>query len=376
MLLVFVFRIKRPAAWFSRRSFLLLLTALVALGGWAAAAIWRTGQSDARFAVAAARDSVRRALKLVRPQLPDTARLIDRLVADAEVISAQEAGALPWDRTPGRAESAWTRVHTTTRQAVVDIRTRTAVSEKRWQDLATAATAQVRQALEEAGEAGVGAREAAAARRAEYHLDLARKYAATGAYDRANVAAMMALDFSQIVHKSWKELHARFAEPRNLTLWRTWVQETIAQSKRDGVAAIVVDKLKRRLHVYQRGERIATLEAELGAKGLRRKLHSGDQATPEGRYRVVQVKEGRATKYYKALLINYPNGEDYARYRMARSIGQVPGRAGIGNLIEIHGDGGQGRDWTNGCVALSNKDMDYVYARSRVGTPVTIVGTF
>jgi murein L,D-transpeptidase YafK len=250
------------------------------------------------------------------------------------------------------------------------------VAAGRWKELSAAATAQVRQALEEAGEAGVGAREAAAARRAEYHLDLAEKYAATGAFDRANVAAMMALDFSQIVHKSWKDLHARFGDSRNLTLWRSWVNDTIALSRRDGISAIVVDKLKRRLHVYQRGERIATLEAELGAKGLRRKLHSGDQATPEGRYRVVQVKEGRSTKYYKALLINYPNSEDHARYRMARATGQVPGRAGIGNLIEIHGDGGQGRDWTNGCVALSNKDMDYVFARSRVGTPVTIVGTF
>ena len=376
MLLVFVFRLKRPAALFSRRSFLLLLTALVGLGGWAAASVHRAGRTEARFSVEASRDAVRRALRTVRPDLPDTARLIDRLVADAEVSSAQETHALPWDRSPGRAESAWVRVHTTTRQALLDIRSRTAVAAGRWKELSAAATAQVRQALEEAGEAGVGAREAAAARRAEYHLDLAEKYAATGAFDRANVAAMMALDFSQIVHKSWKDLHARFGDSRNLTLWRSWVNDTIALSRRDGISAIVVDKLKRRLHVYQRGERIATLEAELGAKGLRRKLHSGDQATPEGRYRVVQVKEGRSTKYYKALLINYPNSEDHARYRMARATGQVPGRAGIGNLIEIHGDGGQGRDWTNGCVALSNKDMDYVFARSRVGTPVTIVGTF
>jgi L,D-peptidoglycan transpeptidase YkuD (ErfK/YbiS/YcfS/YnhG family) len=54
----------------------------------------------------------------------------------------------------------------------------------------------------------------------------------------------------------------------------------------------------------------------------------------------------------------------------------VPLRAGVGSLIEIHGDGGQGRDWTDGCVALSNSDMDRVFARARVGTPVTIVGTF
>jgi L,D-peptidoglycan transpeptidase YkuD (ErfK/YbiS/YcfS/YnhG family) len=54
----------------------------------------------------------------------------------------------------------------------------------------------------------------------------------------------------------------------------------------------------------------------------------------------------------------------------------VPANAGIGSLIEIHGEGGQGRDWTDGCVALSNSDMDRVFSHARVGTPVTIVGTF
>lgn len=123
---------------------------------------------------------------------------------------------------------------------------------------------------------------------------------------------------------------------------------------------------------------MATLEAEIGAKGLKRKLHAGDMATPEGRYRVVQVKDGRSTKYYKALLdLTTPT----PRTTPATAWGgrpQVPVRAGIGNLIEIHGDGGQGRDWTNSgcCSSLTNKDMDLVFARSRVGTPVTIVGTF
>lgn len=373
--MVDLLRIMRPAVSF-RRSFLFLSIGLLALLGATTVWIHRTGESPSRFSVAASRRAAHRALRVVRPESPDTAKLVDRLVADAEVITAQEGAAPPWDRSPGRVETAWVRVLTTVRRAAVDINTRAAAAEKRWKELAAAASTQVAQAHEEAGEAGVGARESSAARRAEYHLGLARKFAASRAFDRANVSAMMALDFAQVVHKSWKDLHARFGEPRNLATWRGWVEETIAQSRRDGGSAIVIDKLKRRLYLYQRGERVATLEAEIGAKGLKRKLHAGDMATPEGRYRVVQVKDGRSTKYYKALLINYPNSEDYARYRMGRATGQVPVRAGIGNLIEIHGDGGQGRDWTNGCVALTNKDMDLVFARSRVGTPVTIVGTF
>jgi lipoprotein-anchoring transpeptidase ErfK/SrfK len=53
----------------------------------------------------------------------------------------------------------------------------------------------------------------------------------------------------------------------------------------------------------------------------------------------------------------------------------VPDGTGPGSLIEIHGHGGTGRDWTDGCVALSNEDMDQLFSRVRVGTPVTIVGT-
>ena len=88
----------------------------------------------------------------------------------------------------------------------------------------------------------------------------------------------------------------------NLALWRSWVEETVAQSRRDQEHAIIVDKLKRKLYVYA-GSRIATLDAE-PAPELRQKMHSGDQAR-RGRYRVVQLKSGRRTICYKALLINY-----------------------------------------------------------------------
>ena len=45
-----------------------------------------------------------------------------------------------------------------------------------------------------------------------------------------------------------------------------------------------------------------------------------------------------------------------------------------GGSIQIHGEGGRGRDWTRGCVAVSNRDMDDLFSRVSVGTPVTIVG--
>jgi len=54
--------------------------------------------------------------------------------------------------------------------------------------------------------------------------------------------------------------------------------------------------------------------------------------------------------------------------------GQLPRGAALGGLIEIHGEGGRGKDWTKGCVALSNDDIDDLYRKVGVGTPVTIVG--
>jgi hypothetical protein len=44
--------------------------------------------------------------------------------------------------------------------------------------------------------------------------------------------------------------------------------------------------------------------------------------------------------------------------------GEISKKTGIGNLIEIHGDGGKGVHWTDGCVALENKEMDLVYSLS------------
>ena len=76
-----------------------------------------------------------------------------------------------------------------------------------------------------------------------------------------------------------------------------------------------------------------------------------------------------------ALLLHHPNADDRRAYAQARRSGEVPDGAGIGGLIEIHGEGGLGRDWTRGCVALTNPDMDDLFTHVDVGTPVTIVGS-
>lgn len=323
-----------------------------------------------------ARASAFRAVTELRADMPAAARQVDRLIAQAEVVTADEQTAPFWEQSPGRVETSWARVLATARTSLADLRLREDASRKRWLALAPGLEADVRRAQTESNEAGVGRREISAAKQASLKWGLAQHYAAIGEYDRALEEAEAATSFNRVVRTSFETLHSRFSEPKNLKKWQQLVAETIARSKAEGSTALIIDKLKRKLHVYSAGNRIATFDAELGAKGLKQKLHAGDQATPEGRYRVTEARGPGRTKFYKALLLDYPNAEDRARYAFGKKTGAVPLRAGIGSLIEIHGDGGQGRDWTDGCVALTDGDMDKVFARSRVGTPVTIVGTF
>jgi murein L,D-transpeptidase YafK len=221
----------------------------------------------------------------------------------------------------------------------------------------------------------LGYREAKALRHALYLRDLANRHAQNQNWGEAAAQGEEALASIGVVDKGYLALHSRFHDPSERRRWTSWAEETIGQSRRSGGIAIVVDKLARKLEVYDGGKKIATFSAELGANGLKPKRYAGDRATPEGRYRVTEVRGTNATKFYKALMLSYPNGEDRARFELLKRRGEIPQRAGIGSLIEIHGEGGEGRDWTDGCVALRNRDMDALFQYARVGTPVTIVGT-
>ena len=170
-------------------------------------------------------------------------------------------------------------------------------------------------------------------------------------------------------------LAARYVDRDQLRQWRRWKEETIQGSRRSGGAAILVNKNERQLTLYVAGRAVETYHAEFGFNHLQRKIRSGDGATPEGRYHIISKKDRGRSKYYRALEIDYPNDDDRRRFERARRAGQVPTNARPGGLIELHGDGGRGWDWTRGCVALSNHDIDRLYPRVQVGTPVTIIGS-
>lgn len=162
---------------------------------------------------------------------------------------------------------------------------------------------------------------------------------------------------------------------KNFSRWQEWAGKTIRESRERGSYAIVVEKIPGVCYLYHRGEKKYTFEVEFGKNWMGDKVSKGDNATPEGRYTITKKLSNGATKYHKALLINYPNQQDLEEFRVMVQRGQLPSGTKIGGLIEIHGEGGRGGNWTEGCVALRSSDMDVLFKYAGKGTPVTIIGS-
>ncbi len=144
----------------------------------------------------------------------------------------------------------------------------------------------------------------------------------------------------------------------------------------DKIDKIVVYKGKRILETYRNGKKIDSYRMSLGANGGANggdKVKSGDYKTPEGSYKIVRKKCDN--RLYKSLMISYPDASDRAR---ASAKGVNPG-----GYITIHGQpkwnaDGRGdsytlsRDWTEGCMAVPNRDMDALWRAVENGVKVEI----
>jgi len=156
--------------------------------------------------------------------------------------------------------------------------------------------------------------------------------------------------------------------------WNRLANDAIAAS-RGGNKVILVDKVAHILYVYQSGKAIRSFQAEFGSNWMAHKERNGDRATPEGNYHVSSEKVRGNSAYHKALLLDYPNAEDHRMFALNKKKGLISRGAGIGNLIEIHGNGGKGFDWTSGCVGLRDSDIDELCRLVGPGTRVTIIGS-
>ncbi len=135
--------------------------------------------------------------------------------------------------------------------------------------------------------------------------------------------------------------------------------------------AVLVIKSEKRLYLMSKGEPFASLPVVFGAEPIGHKQARGDGRTPEGIY-MLDYKNPNSN-FYKSIHISYPNTKDREN---AQRLGVDPG----GDIM-IHGQTNgwewasslvQLFSWTDGCVALSNRNMDRVWAAIDPGTPIEI----
>jgi murein L,D-transpeptidase YafK len=146
--------------------------------------------------------------------------------------------------------------------------------------------------------------------------------------------------------------------------------------RRDSVS-ILISKSNYMLVVKYRGKTIRAYKAVFGPNPLQNKIMEGDRNTPEGVFKI--ASKNPASKYDKFLGLNYPNDSSYARFNKLKASGALPASARIGGDVGIHGiwQGGDdmiqlGIGWTDGCIALKNKDIEDLFTLVSVGTKVVI----
>ncbi len=134
------------------------------------------------------------------------------------------------------------------------------------------------------------------------------------------------------------------------------------------VTHVVVNKTDRRLYLLHNNQILEDYDIGLGFAPQGHKQVQGDGRTPEGTYLI--DRRNPNSSYHLSIGISYPNRVDAEK---ARAIGKSPG----GDIF-IHGQDHKARrrtnkgDWTHGCIAVSNKEMERIYAMVRNGTPITI----
>jgi hypothetical protein len=205
-------------------------------------------------------------------------------------------------------------------------------------------------------------------------LNEGRAFFAQGDYERAVDAAARGREQVAAAVRAIGAFVASYRESPRLPAWRRWVRETLLETKDGGRVVLLVDKLRRQLLVLRGDDELASYTVDLGTGGMEHKTRAGDASTPEGRYHVTEVRAPGQTHWHRALMLDYPNEDDKRRFRALQRDGVVSRAGRIGSNIEIHGEGGRDQDWTQGCVALSNDDIDALVDWVKVGTPVTIVG--
>lgn len=134
---------------------------------------------------------------------------------------------------------------------------------------------------------------------------------------------------------------------------------------------VIVYKQQRKLVLMSHGKEIKAYRVALGGSPVGAKQREGDNRTPEGSY-VIDYQNPKS-RFYKSFHISYPNAQDRAA---AQKLGVKPGGdimihglpkeyAWVGEAHVLH-------DWTAGCIAVTNHEMDEIWSLLKIGTPIEI----
>lgn len=134
---------------------------------------------------------------------------------------------------------------------------------------------------------------------------------------------------------------------------------------------VIVLKKERTLQLVSHGRVIKTYKVALGSDPIGAKTRQGDHKTPEGVY-ILDFRNAHS-KFYKAIHISYPSARDRSA---AREQGVSPGGDvflhGLPNGYGYVGSAHRMKDWTDGCIAVTDAEIDEIWAAVADGTPIEI----
>jgi murein L,D-transpeptidase YafK len=168
-----------------------------------------------------------------------------------------------------------------------------------------------------------------------------------------------------------RRLKARENEITDLQRKIETLKQTVFESRREPVDKVLIEKKKRLLSLISGDETIRTYHVALGTDPVGPKEREGDLKTPEGTYTI--ASRNRDSAYHLALRISYPNKLDKMH---ARKLGVSPGgdimihglKNGFSWVGSIHSE----IDWTEGCIAVTNEEIEEIARLVPNGTPVEI----
>ncbi|MBL7691604.1 MAG: L,D-transpeptidase [Flavipsychrobacter sp.] len=169
----------------------------------------------------------------------------------------------------------------------------------------------------------------------------------------------------------------RVTETRTIKQFQPLTQPIDPDTLNRDSLLVVVSKSRFVLDVYYKRKKIRSYKVVFGPKPKENKMMKGDRCTPEGKFSV--LNKHASARYDKFIQIDYPNDSSRVRFELLKKKGAIPANAEIGGDVGIHGiwKGGDemidmGVGWTDGCIAMKNKDIEELYRILDVGVKVFI----